>query len=176
MPQSVRDSDALNRQKVTRRPGVDRIRFRQGVLPSGLRGMKRPSTTSAPKADRPPHPNGLARRWILRRNRSGTQPGRRRFEATRVLARCNGPQDGPASRLVRRHSEGLLGAHLVPGNGRVQPPMTDPQAGKRPSSGMNRPVPGIRATGDGPGTLIPLAGRLQYQGRYFGIGESKFLL
>ncbi len=31
----------------------------------------------------------------------------------------------------------------------------------------NRPVPG-RATGDGPGTLIPLAGHLQYQGRYLG--------
>ncbi len=45
-------------------------------------------------------------------------------------------------------------------------PMTDPQAGKQPSSGTNRPVPGMRATGDCPGTLIPLAGRLQYQERY----------
>ena len=47
-------------------------------------------------------------------------------------------------------------------------PMTDPQAGKQPSSDTNRPVPGIPATGDCPGTLIPLAGRLQYQGRYLG--------
>jgi len=30
--------------------------------------------------------------------------------------------------------------------------------------GTNRPVPGMRATGGCPGTLIPLAGRLQYQG------------
>ena len=40
-------------------------------------------------------------------------------------------------------------------------PMTEPQAGQQPSSGANRPVPGIRATGDCPGTLIPLAGHLQ---------------
>ena len=53
-------------------------------------------------------------------------------------------------------------------------PMTDPQAGKQPSSGTNRPVPGMRATGDCPGTLIPLTGCLQYQGRY--LGDSKFLL
>ncbi len=46
--------------------------------------------------------------------------------------------------------------------------MTDPQAGTQPSRGTNRPVPGMRATGDCPGTLIPLAGRLQYQGRYSG--------
>ena len=47
-------------------------------------------------------------------------------------------------------------------------PMTDPQPDKQPSSGTNRPVPGIQAIGDCPGTLIPLAGRLQYQGRYLG--------
>ena len=34
--------------------------------------------------------------------------------------------------------------------------MTDPQA--QPSSGTNGPVPGMRATGDCPGTLMPLAG------------------
>ncbi len=30
----------------------------------------------------------------------------------------------------------------------------------------------IRATGDCPGTLIPLAGRLQYQGRYLEQGKA----
>jgi len=45
---------------------------------------------------------------------------------------------------------------------------TDPQAGKQPSRGTNRPAPGMRATGDCPGTLIPLAGRLQYHGQYLG--------
>ncbi len=44
--------------------------------------------------------------------------------------------------------------------------------GKAPRSGTNRPVPGIRATGDCPGTLIPLAGRLQYQGGYWGWGKA----
>ena len=55
--------------------------------------------------------------------------------------------------------------------------MTHPQAGKQPSSGTNRPVPSIRATGDRPGTLIPLAGRLQqYQGRYLRQGKANSLL
>ena len=70
--------------------------------------------------DCPPHPHGVARRWNLRRNRSGTQPGRGRLKARLVLARCNGPQDSPAPGLVRGRSEGLLGAHLIRGNGRIR--------------------------------------------------------
>ncbi len=37
--------------------------------------------------------------------------------------------------------------------------LTDPQAGKQPSSGTNRPVPGMRATGDR-GVLFGMAVRL----------------
>ena len=51
--------------------------------------------------------------------------------------------------------------------------MTDPQAGTQPSSGTNRPVPGMRAPGDGPGTLIPLAGRLLVPRTILGIREKQ---
>ncbi len=44
--------------------------------------------------------------------------------------------------------------------------MTDPQAGKQPTVVRLVPYPAFELPGTAPGTLIPLAGLLQYQGRY----------
>ena len=94
-----------------------------------------------------------------------TAAARHRSRAPRARARMVRAAAGSASRMLLYRQPRIVGSGYsrCPGV-----PMTDRQDGKQPSSGTNRPVPGMRATGDCPGTLIPLAGHLQDQGRYLG--------